>query len=195
MQEFVRRGIAGTADELDVDTNYDNSKVSTLDLDELVRSEWLAYQFANQNRTLLRIPRRVSFEVRPRLDVTKDYYHRGDKIEEVRECLFKVSWSETEKNSAGGGLPSKRRIIRGTTLAIDFKTKQVRAILTGGEGEPLRRSRDAFLERLLQRDAVRIGEVMGPDRRPLRGAVTGEVPQGTLRLRATARALHMLEEP
>ncbi len=193
-QEFVRRGIVARGATLEVDTNYENSKVAALDLEELVRSDWLAYQFANENRTLLNIPRKVPFEVRPRLDVTKVYYHQGHEIKKVRECLFKVSWSETEKNSTGSGLPSKRRVIRGTMLAIDFATKQVRAIVTGGEGERLRRSRDAFLERLLQRDAVRVGEAVGPAGKPLRAAVIGDVTQGVLRLRATARALHMLEE-
>lgn len=193
-QEFTRRGIVSRPEVVDVETNYDNKEVAALDVEELVRSDWLAYQFANRNRGLLRIPPRVPFEVRPRLDVTKAYYHRGDEIKKVRECLFKVAWSETEKNGAGGGLPTERRIIRGTTLAIDFKSKQVRAVVTGGAGGPLRRSRDAFLARLLQRDALRVGEAAGPDGKPLRGAVSGDVTQGVLRLRATARALHMLEE-
>ncbi len=194
-EEFQRRGIVANISELEVRTNYKNPAVSKLDLDELVRSDWYAYQFANRNRSLLGIPARVSFEVRPRLDVTKKYYHEGDEPAYVRECLFKVSWSETEPIGVGGGLPAQRRFARGTTLAIDWNTKTVRATVTGGAGAGLSQSRDLFLQRLLARDALRIGaQAQAPDGKPLRSVVSGDVIDETLRLRATARALHMFEE-
>lgn len=194
-QEFVRRGIVAKAKELDVKTNFADTAVSQLDLEELVRSDWLAYQFANQNRKLLRIPPNVPFDVRPRLDVTKKYYHQGDEPQFVRECLFKVSWSDIEPNKVGGGLPERRRIAQGTTLAIDWNSKTVRAIVRGATDKSLRRSRDAFLKRLVAHDAIRIGDqAKGPGGKTLRGVVGGEVAQEILRLRATARALHVLEE-
>jgi hypothetical protein len=198
IEEFVRRGIVGDARELDVDTNLVHAAVSRLDLDELVRSDWLAYRFANEQRELLRIPADVPFEVRPRLDVTKKYYHKGREPAFVRECLFKVSWNETETAGSGAGLPALpalRRITRGTTLAIDWDSHQVRAVVTGEGGEAARRSRDAFVRRLVESDVLRLGpETSGPDGRPLRGVVCGDVIDGTLRLRATARALHILTE-
>ncbi len=194
-QEFERRGIVANIGELEVRTNYTDPAVAKLDLEELVRSDWVAYRFANRNRALLGIPARVSFEVRPRLDVTKKYYHQGEEPASVRECLFKVSWSETEPIGVGGGLPAQRRFVRGTTLAIDWDTRNVRAVVTGAAGKELTHSRDLFLKRLLARDALRIGEqAKAPDGKPLRSVVAGDVIDETLRLRATARALHMFEE-
>jgi hypothetical protein len=194
-QEFVRRGIVATAGELEIKTNYANPAVSQLDLDELVRSDWLAYQFANENRMLLGIPADVPFDVRPRLDVTKKYYHQGDEPQFTRECLFKVSWSEVEPNEVGGGLPAKRRIAHGSTLAIDWKSKTVRAVVQGGTDKSLSASRDAFLKHLLANDAIRIGDqANGPGGKALRGVVSGEVIQDVLRVRASARALHAIEE-
>lgn len=193
--EFVRRGIVDDARELEVETQVVHPAVSRLDLDELVHSDWLAYKFANEQRQLLGIPADLPFEVRPRLDVTKKYYHRGREPVFVRECLMKVSWSETEASDAGGGLPARRRFTRGTTLAIDWDTHQVRAVVTGAGGEAARRSRDAFVRRLLAADVLRLGaEALGPNGRPLRGVVFGDVVGGALRLRATARALHILAE-
>lgn len=195
IEEFVRRGIVKSPHELDVDTNLVILAVSTVDLEELVRSDWLAYKFANEQRELLGIPPGLPFEVRPRLDLTKKYYHRGQEPLFVRECLFKVCWQETEACNAGAGLPTRRRVVRGTTLAIDWDTQKVRAVVAARGGDEIRHSRDAFIRRLVDNDVLRLGtQALGPDGRPLRGVVLGDVVDGTLRLRATARALHLLGE-
>jgi len=52
-KEFVNRGIVKKTAELEVKTNFDAPDVAQLDLDELVQSDWLSYQFANKNRPLL----------------------------------------------------------------------------------------------------------------------------------------------
>ncbi|MCI0348451.1 MAG: hypothetical protein L0Z53_03410, partial [Acidobacteriales bacterium] len=183
IDEFKRRDIARSKSSLEVETNFEHKAVSTLDLDELVTSEWVAYQFAERNRSLLKIPKGVPFEVRPRLDVTKLYYHQGEGKITARECLLKVSWTEAEPNEAGQGLPKKRRITRGTTLAIDWATKKVRALLTSEPAEQSQAGRDHFVRRLWEARELRLDEeALGPDGKPLLGVVQGRIQQQTLRV-------------
>ncbi len=190
-EEFVARGIVKARAELDVRTNFEHPAVAELDLDALVTSDWAAYAFANANRKLLGIPRSVPFEVRPRLDVTKLYWHRDGK-HEVRECLFKVSWSQVEPNPVGPGLPRQRRTVAGTTLAIDWKTRTVRAILPSDQGRQQRADRDRFLAGLLAADMLRLGdEALGLDGRPLQGVVRGDVILDVLRVQSAVRMLHI----
>jgi hypothetical protein len=118
-QEFTERGIVNDPKELDVETDFEHSAVKNLDLEMLVRDDAAAQAFADRNRDLLHIPPGARFNLEPRLDVTKLYYHRGGQKQRVRECLFKVWWKP-------------RQIIVGTTLAIDWKTRRVRALLTSG---------------------------------------------------------------
>jgi hypothetical protein len=189
-EQFVRRGIVADARKLKVRTNFSHPANAALDLDSLVESDWAAYQFANDNRALLHIPKDVPFEVRPRLDVTKLYWHRDGK-REVRECLFKVSWTRVERNPIGGGLPNRRRVTAGTTLAIDWETRGVRALLTT-EASAQREERDRLLAALVDAEILRVGEeAVAADGSPFHGAVRGDVIQGVLRVRGAARMLHM----
>lgn len=168
--------------------------MSALDLATLVESDWAAYEFANQNRTLLRIPPDIPFKVRPRLDVTKRYYHR-DGPRTVRECLFKVSWSETEQNAVAGGLPGRRQVTVGTTLAIDWETRRVRACLTSERSSEQQRDRDRLLSRLLEHDLLKLGdEALGPDGKPLCAVIRAETLDGQMRVRGVARMLHIQPE-
>ncbi len=192
-EEFVKRGIIQNVDELDMKTNFEHPAVTALDLDELMQSDWLAYQFANKNRSLLNIPRSVPFEVRPRLKVKKKYYHRDSEVREEWECLLKVCWVEDERNLVGGGLPQKRRIVRGTTLAIDWEKKLVRAVVTGEKSVTFRHSRDAFVTRLLDLDLIHVSSSHSPNGRYLRNGVNGLVVQDALFLQSTARTLHICE--
>jgi hypothetical protein len=190
-EEFVRRGIVAAPADLEVRTNFEHAAVAALDLDALVASDWAAYAFANANRRLLGIPTGIPFEVRPRLDVTKLYWHRDGK-HEVRECLFKVSWSRVEPNRVGPGLPPERRTTAGTTLAIDWKTRTVRAVLRSDGARRQRADRDRFLAALLATDTLRLGdEALGLDGRPLQGVVRGDVILDVLRVRSAARMLHI----
>ena len=142
-EEFVKRGIVTSPEALDVETGFEHPAVKELDLDALVSSDAVAADFANRNRDLLHIPDGALFQVAPRLDVTKLYYHRDGQKQRVRECLLKVRWTQLEPNPIGRGWPQTREIHVGTTLAIDWKTKRVRALLTtdprqrpGGGQEP-----------------------------------------------------------
>jgi hypothetical protein len=129
-QEFTARGIVTDPKALDVETDFEHPAVKGLDLEALVRNDAIARDFADRNRDLLHIPTGVPFNVEPRLDVTKLYYHRGGQKQRVRECLFKVWWTQLEPNLLGG----KREISVGATLAIDWKTRRVRALLTSDLG-------------------------------------------------------------
>lgn len=192
VKEFVRRGVVRDARQLDVRTNFSHPALRGLDLEALVESDYVAYDFANRNRELLRIPDDVTFEVRPRLDVTKRYWHT-DGPAEVRECLLKVSWTEIERNRLGAGLPRERRCRAGTTLALEWSDRpRIRAVLSTGRTEEQRRDTDAMLRQLVESETLRIGpDALGPGGVPLRGVVEGEVLQGVLRVRGTGRMLHV----
>jgi hypothetical protein len=191
--EFVRRGIIASRGDIDVRTNYEHEALHGVNFEDLCRSDWAAYGFADKWRRLLGMPPRIPFEVRPRLDVTKTYYRRNAPDEELRELIFKVAWTVTEPCRVGG-LPRKRRVSRGTTLAIDCAKRQIRAVVRGGLDDQSG-ARDGFLANLVEREELAIGEAaLGPDGRPLRSVVRGDIANGALRLRATAHALHALRE-
>ena len=196
-QEFVRRGIVRHERELRVRTNFEHPALAHVDLDTLVKSDWAAYAFANRHRSLLRVPRGLSFHIPPRLVVEKLSYASGEHgRRRVRECIFKVSWKVEESDAMpGGGLPDLRQVTFGTTLVIDLETRHVRALLTSDRHLGRKTDRDGMLRWLMDEDLLRVGdEALGPDGRPLCGAVQAEVSEGTLRVVGTARMLHLVAE-
>jgi len=109
-----------------VETNFSSSELDDVDLQSLVDSDWYAYEFAEKHRNFLSIPEGVPFQVEPRLDVSKKYYHRGGDTPLVRECIFKVWWNQTEPNCLGQRYAGQRQITVGTTLASIGETHNVR---------------------------------------------------------------------
>ena len=194
-EEFRLRGIVATLDELEVETNYGHPALRQLDLEALVSSDYAAYEFANKHRDLLRIPKGVTFEVRPRLDVTKQYWHRDGKCE-VRECLIKVSWTGIEDNPPTGGLPRRRRYTDGTTLAIEWAPKPlIRAVVSTARTPKDRLDTDELIRALVDDDILRLGDrAIGPMNRPLQGAIAADITAGVLRIRSAARMLHITRE-
>jgi hypothetical protein len=194
--EFVRRKIVPDAAALQVETNFEVGVVKGLDLKTLAESDWAAYEFANKHRDVLRIPEGIHFRVRPR-QVTKKSDYPGAKARakdgKPSECLFKVSWDHEEENKAGPGLPSTRQITVGTTLAIDWESRKVRALLTADyQAREQQGDRDALLRRLLDEGVLRVGErALGPDGKVLCSAVHAEVMDGLMRVRGLARTLHI----
>jgi hypothetical protein len=76
-KEFVRRGKVDDVGKLDpVEPGFDLP--ADLDLEQLAGSDWAAYQFAEAWREKLLIPKDVPFEVRPRLDVTRETWQCTD---------------------------------------------------------------------------------------------------------------------
>jgi hypothetical protein len=204
--EFVKRGIVPDMKALEVKTDYEHPAVTEVDLQTLIESDWVAYEFAKENRDLLCIPETregepdlpLPFKVRPRLDVTKRYYHGDGEQKRVRECLFKVSWDHVEPNPTGSAFPDRRRITVGTTLAINWETKKVRAVLTSDHSnrpDELREQqedRDKMLRRLLGEGLLKLGaQAVGPDGEPLRSVVSAESTHGYMRVRGAVRMLHI----
>lgn len=196
-EEFVRRGIISQPSDLEVKMNFSYEPLARIDLESMVESDWVAYQFAHENREFLGIPQDVPFKVEPRHVATKAGLLRrpgqDDIASKVHECLFKVSWTHTEENHVGRILPKKRRITVGTTLVIDFKEgNPVRALLTSDLSPTQKENRDALLRHLLHEGLLRLG-ASGADAfgRKLQSVVHAESTNGFLNVEGTARMLHI----
>lgn len=198
IKEFLRRHVIHCPEALTVQTDYEHAAISDLDLDTLVESDWAAYDFANRHRALLNIPEHVHFRVRPRLKATKTYYLRGGPTP-VKECIFKVSWDrDDERNPVGSRLPARRQMTVGTTLAIDWETKKVRALLsshaaikTGSEGEEQEADRNDMIKQLLASNQLSIASAEEP---PAGSAVRVEISGSLMRIRGSGRLLHIVAE-
>ncbi len=184
--EFERRAIVTKTSELDP-IPPDLALPADLDLDLLVRSDWAAYQFAETRRTGLMIPADIPFEVRPRLDVTKTTY-RSEGRAGKRECIIKVAWREDEVIEHAGGFFDKLSITYGTTLAIDWETKAISALLSTSRLHASQKSaatsvnsamRKEFLAKCLAEGVLEIG------------APNVQIHERRLRLRAMGQMLHM----
>jgi hypothetical protein len=192
VQEFVTRDIVPSQKDLVVKTDFVHKSLRGVDIDELVASDFAAYAFAQRHRAWLKIPPNTPFEVRPRLDLTKLYWHR-DTQRTVREVLFKVSWSEHEDNQSGGGLPRQRRYRAGTTLAIglDRPAPYVRALITSTRLQADREATDAMLKALMDSEQLHVSATASSSPSLLHGAIEADVGSGVLRVHGMARMLHV----
>ncbi len=192
VEEFVKRGIVAAPKELDVKTNFEHAALRGVDVDELVASDFAAYTFAQTNSAFLRIPRKTPFEVRPRLDVTKEYFHREGRGL-LREVLFKVAWSDIEPNRTGHGMPKRRRYRAGTTLAIglDRAKPYVRALITSSRRTRDRNATDALLKSLLELEQLNVSATPSSGSPTFHGLMEADVGSGVLRVQGMARMLHI----
>ncbi|HEX7312939.1 MAG TPA: hypothetical protein VF297_03415 [Pyrinomonadaceae bacterium] len=194
-KEFVRRHMAPNLKALEIKTNFQHAALEDVDLEVLLNSDWAAYEFANRNRDFLRVPKHVRhFRVWPRLDTTKVYYQGADQKQRIRECIFKVAWDHEEPNKVGALFPRRRQVTLGTTLAIDWETRTVRALLSTDGSAEQRGDRDRLVMRLADEGLLRIGsEAIGPNGKMLRTAIRAEITEGLMRMRGAARMLHIAE--
>jgi len=111
-----------------------------------------------------------------------------------RELLFKVRWSHVEDNPPDLGA-GQRRVQTGTTLVIDWNAKRIRSLLGPLSLEDRSGARDTMLRRLVESGAIQVTETDPAAR--TKAAATGidaVVTDGILRVRNTARLLHIVKE-
>lgn len=208
VSEFLRRHIVKDEAALRVPVRYAFRPLESIDLSTLHTSDWAAYRFAHEYRELFHIPDKTSFRVLPRLTLEKKY-ERGNG----RELLFKVTWSHLEPNDIGSGYPTKRRIIVGTTLAINLDNGEVLALLTNApplestkasydepqllaaheEYEKQMGDRDTFLRQLADDEILMREEyAVSPEGHGLVSVVPYSVVDGYMRMRSTGNTLHII---
>jgi hypothetical protein len=184
--EFVRRGIVGTAAELDPMVPA-ITLPDSLDLTLLVQSDWAAYQLAETLRADLMIPPGIPFDVRPRLDVTKTTWRTTGKAT-IREFIFKVAWRQTQLVEHPGDFFDEISITYGTTLVLDWETRSVRALLTTSPAHPSQAHaatatnaamRAAFVAKCLDDGLLELG------------TANVQIQNRQLRLRGMGQMLHM----
>ena len=185
--EFVRRGMVDDVATLEpVDPGFDLP--ADLDLEQLTRSDWAAYQFAEKWRENLLIPAKTPVEVRPRLDVTRKTWRKDGKPALTRALLFKVAWQATQELQSGDFF-HEVAVARGTTLAIDWETRKVRALLSTSPDHPSQR--DGSTERNnAMRKTFLASNIAGGVLEF--GSPNVQIQNGTLRVRAMGQMLHMM---
>ncbi len=199
-KEFTKRKIVPDEKSLELETDFEHPAVKNLDLQNLIDSDWAAYQFANHRtgRELLSIPSDASFHVEPRQKVTKTYKHL-DGDSKITECIFKVFWDTTESNPIGSSFPVARRLRVGTTLAIDWDTHKVRSLITSDpnkrpeEADQQSKDRDLYLTSLAMEGILvpaRFG--CGADGIELCSVIGADDLNGVMRVQNTARTLHII---
>ena len=153
-REFKQRGIIADIADLKPVPPPPGLAIPPVTQRTLIRSDWLAYDFVNANRKLLKIPPKIPFRVLPRLYVEKSTYVTGGVEKKFRECILKISWEHVEANKIGPGYPPKRVIMVGTTLVLDGDNGHVRALLTTDLNPAHRRARDVVLRELLDQELL-----------------------------------------
>ncbi|TIM05505.1 hypothetical protein [Mesorhizobium sp.] len=186
-KEFESRGMVEDARKLEpVEPDFDLP--ADLDLEQLARSDWAAYQFAEVWRERLMIPESVPFEVRPRLDVTRKTWRKHGEPAMTRALLFKVAWQAAQEFQSGDFF-SEVAVTRGTTLAIDWETRKVRTLLSTSPDHPSQRDastarnnamRETFLAASIAEGSLEIG------------SPNVQIQNDTLRVRAMGQMLHMM---
>lgn len=186
-REFVRRGMVADPSRLDP-VAPGLVLPADLDLDLLLRSDWAAYQFAEARRAALLIPAAVPFEVRPRLDVTRRTWRKEGQEATTRAFLFKVAWQDSQSFDYGG-LVQDIAVMHGTTLAIDWQTREVCTLLSTSPDHLSQKDESTERNEAMRRDFVAKnlddGEIE-------LGSPNVQIQDGRLRLRAMGQMLHMM---
>ncbi|RVJ72527.1 gluzincin family metallopeptidase [Sinorhizobium medicae] len=185
--ELLRRGMVDDVSTLDpVDPGF--ALPTELDLEQLARSDWAAYQFAETWREKLLIPANIPFEVRPRLDVTRKTWRKNGQRAVTRALLFKVAWQAAQE-FRWGDFFHEVAVTRGTTLAIDWETREVYTLLSPSPDLPAQSDRSTFRNNAMRTTFL---EANIADGLLELGSSNVQIQNGTLRIRAMGQMLHMM---
>lgn len=193
-KEFIQRGIVSSAGELESRPEEERVRVN---LNEVLDSEWAAFAFAEKERKLLKIPRKVPFRLFPRRDVMRRYYLGPDRHDDRREVVFQVTWEQPEENSEISGVPRYRAVFHGTTLVFSGYPDRrgrypVLSCLTTDKSDLNVLARNKMVRRLVEQGQLEISDRrLSVKTRPLAPRVFGRIADNILRLRGTARLLHL----
>lgn len=189
--EFKKRGIPG-----DLQLNLPTELLS-VDLDDLLESDWTAYQFVDKHKGLLGVPAKGPFRVFPRRESQRRYYVGEGKRETRREVVLQVTWEASEPNGGVLSLPSSRAVFKGTTIVIDGRADgrgryPVLSCLSTDSGDHQVAARTEAVRRLADAGQLLFASRwQANDMRPLAPLVFARTAQNVLRLRGTARLLHL----
>jgi hypothetical protein len=194
IKEFLSRGIISDASQLE---SAPEPAPIAVNLDDIKESDWAAFAFVERERKLLKIPPGVPFRLLPRQEAMRTYYlGKTDKIKR-RELILRMTWESIENNVGISRMPSKRAVFMGTTAVFtDIPNDPTRArllsCLTTDTSADHREARNETVRLLAERDQLEIGgKAASFNTRPLSPSVFGRVTDDTLRLRGTARLLHL----
>lgn len=197
-REFVERGIVAAPEDL---IGAPAQPWLAVDLDNVLESDWVAYALAERERDLLGIPPGVPFRLFPRRDVKRQYYLGQGRHEVRREIVFQVTWEAQEDNGGIPGLPPRRAVFHGTTLVLSERTDDqgrhaVLSCLTSDRAARHEEGRSQMVRQLADRRQLDLAASWRTAAlRPFAPNVFGRVADDTLRLRGTARLLHLAEPP
>lgn len=185
--EFLRRGMVTCAEDLVPALNRVRI-ARTLDLDQLVASDWVAWSFCEANRSALMIPRGAAFEIRPRIDARRTTYRGKTGRAQTREVLVKVVWHDKVMLPDIYQNVREVAVARGTMLAIDHATRKAHLVLSTAPGQqataaPEARRTDDMRAAFL-RQALETGQIVP-------GTEQAHIAGGVLRLRGLGQLLHM----
>ncbi|MBI3972356.1 MAG: hypothetical protein HY332_13840 [Chloroflexi bacterium] len=200
-QEFVDRRIVGSLDELRHDPDTESIDV---DLNDVLESDWAAYAFVERERDWLGLPRGRPFRLFPRRLVQRRYYVGGGRHEVRREMVLQVTWEHLEANDgvpASLRLPPRRAVFHGTTLVLGADPDPhgrypVLSCLTTDRAARHAATRSETIRRLAGRGQLDVADSwqsFAARHGPLAPVAFARVADQTLRLRSTARLLHLAE--
>lgn len=159
------------------------------ELIDLRDSDYVAYAYVQQRRTVLRIPDGTPFTVLPRIDATKLIGPQTgpNRVAPQRELLIKVAWKQVEPSTPVAG-KQERVVATGATISLHWATGRCLALVTSDVlTRPNRDDRDELLRTLEAADLLQ-----EPDD-PARGGVGLDTSGGALSLAGSHRLLHLVE--